>query len=73
MKKLYSITLIGRNHVWCFDIDAEPHCVDEWREDGLDIDEVINRIPKWYVDAGFPVVVWCFFQDIFNLKFLDKR
>lgn len=68
MKKHYSLTVRGENKVWIFDILAEPPHVEEWRDDGLDVGEVCNTIPEWYVNAGLPVGLYCFFQDFFNLR-----
>ncbi len=68
MKKLYSLTIRGRHKLWAFDVLVDPRYVLEWRLDGLQIDEVVNIIPEWYVEAGLPVRLWCFIQDLLNLK-----
>jgi len=41
MVKLYSLTVHGTNKTWAFEIEAEPEWVDDWRNDGLEIDEIV--------------------------------
>jgi len=65
MKKLYSLELRGKRHEWSIEVLADPKHVEDWRADGLDVSEIENTIPQWYVDMGLPVSVWCFFQDVF--------
>lgn len=67
-KKLLSITVKGKNKDWSFNFYGEEKYLNEWRADGLEIDEVENIIPAWVIDIGM-LKPWCFFQDIFNLKF----
>ena len=38
------ITIHGNSKVWCFEVQAEPEWVDDWRKDGLEVDEVICTI-----------------------------
>ncbi len=66
-KKLYSLTIRGREKTWTFDTYVEPKYVDEWRADGIEIDEVCNVIPVWVADLGL-TRAWCFFQDLFYFK-----
>lgn len=66
-KKLHSITVRGNNHTWTFHAYLDPQYLDEWREDGLEIDEIQNTVPAWTVDLGLSGV-WCFLQDCFHLK-----
>lgn len=66
-KKLYSLTIQGKDHVWGFDVLVDPQYVEEWRADGITIDEVCNVIPTWVVALGL-LRVWCFFQDGFHFK-----
>ena len=65
MKRVFGITVKGNNKTWCFDFDGDPKYLDEWRADGLQVDPVVNIIPKWIVDIGL-LKIWCFFQDIFR-------
>lgn len=68
MKKLYSLEIRGKRKEWGFPLWADPKHVEDWRADGLVFNEILNSIPKWWVDMGFSVRLWCFFEDIFNFK-----
>lgn len=68
MKKLYSLSVRGKRKEWSFEVLVDPKYISDWRADGLQIDEIVNVIPQWYVDAGLPVRLWCFVQDILNFK-----
>lgn len=69
MSKLYSITIRGKQHTWSFDCFVNPEFVDEWRADGIEIDEMVNTIPEWVADLGLSGV-WCFLQDLWNFKWI---
>jgi hypothetical protein len=43
--------------------------LDQWREDGLEIDEIINTVPAFIVDMGL-MRHWFFIQDLWNFKWL---
>lgn len=66
--RLYSLTVKGRRKTWVFDVLLDQKYIDDWRGDGLILDEVENVIPAWYVNLGLPVGVFCFMQDILHLK-----
>lgn len=66
-KKLLSISIKGKTKNWSFNFYGDSKYLDEWREDGLEIDEVVNTIPEWIVMLGL-TKGWIFFQDIFNFK-----
>ena len=68
MKKLYDIEVRGKYKKWSFPIEAEPSWVEDWRNDGLVVSETVNIIPKWWVDMGFSVRFWCFWQDLLNFN-----
>ncbi len=68
--KLLSITIRGNQHKWSFDFYGDPKYLEEWRADGLEIDEIVNVIPVWVVDIGC-TGLWCFLQDLFNFNFRD--
>lgn len=68
MKKLYALDIRGKWKEWTFEVWVDPKYVDEWRSDGLHIDEIVNTIPEWWMNLGFSARLWCFFQDLFNLK-----
>ncbi|HWR66088.1 MAG TPA: hypothetical protein VN364_08210 [Bellilinea sp.] len=65
MKKRYALDIRGKRKEWSFVIMAEPKHVEDWRADGLHVDEVVNIIPQWWVDLGLPVKLWCAVQDFF--------
>ena len=66
----YTITVRGKRRTWSLDLDADPRFVEEWRADGLEIDEVINTIPAWWVDLGLPVGLWVWAEDFVRLRWL---
>ena len=66
-KKLYSITVTGDTKTYSFDTYVDPRYIDEYRAEGIDIDEIVNTIPQWVVDIGM-LKPWVFMQDIFNFK-----
>ncbi len=66
-KKLYGLAIKGKEHTWSFDVYVDSRYVEEWREDGIDIEEIVNTIPVWIVDLGL-TRAWCFFQDCFYFK-----
>jgi hypothetical protein len=73
MKTLLSIEVKGKSGKnYSFNFYGDPKYLDEWREDGLEIDEVINTIPEWIVMLGL-TKGWIFFQDIFNFKFIKRK
>lgn len=45
MEKLLSVTVKGKEKTWAFNFMADPQYLDEWREDGLKIDEVVASYP----------------------------
>ena len=63
-KKYYSVVIKGKWHTWSFDLWAYPEYAEEWKQDGLQVDEIVNSIPEWWVNAGLPVKIWVFLQDI---------
>lgn len=65
---LHSVIVRGRGHTWCIDTYITKATAQDWRDDGLDVREILNTIPKWWVDAGLSVRLWCFCQDVIHLK-----
>lgn len=66
--KLLSITVDGKEgRKFSFNFYGDTKYLSEWREQGLQIDEVLNIIPEWVVHAGL-ARPWCFMQDVFNFK-----
>ena len=69
MKRRYAIIVKGNQHTWSFSVWAEPEHVDDWREDGLEVDEIINTVPLW---VPAPLRKWWILaQDIFNFRWGD--
>lgn len=64
----YSLTVHGEHRTWAFDVEAIPEHVEEWRADGLVVDEVMNVIPQWVVEAGL-TRVWVFVEDLLYFRF----
>jgi hypothetical protein len=69
-QKLLSITVKGSHKTWSFNFYANPKYIEEWRNDGLEIDIIHNTVPMCIADAGL-VSQWCWLQDLFNFKFMD--
>lgn len=65
--KLLCIHIRGRHKSWGFNFYGDPKYLDEWREDGLEVTEIVNTVPAWVVDIGM-VRPWIFMQDILNFK-----
>jgi hypothetical protein len=47
MEKLLNITVNGNTKTWGFQFVGDDEYLDEWRDDGLDVDEVV-----WEVNDG---------------------
>jgi len=73
VKKLYSLDIRGREKEWSFEIIVDPKYIEEWRIDGIKINEIVNKIPQWWVDMWFSVKFWCFWQDLFNFNNLFAK
>ena len=63
MKKRYSLMVRGKRKEWAFTVHADPIYVEEWREDGLHIDELQNDIPQWVADLGL-TSLWIWAEDL---------
>lgn len=44
MVKLLSITVKGKTKTWCFEFEGDDQYIEEWREDGLEIDEIVGEL-----------------------------
>lgn len=60
MKKL-SIEIPGREHSWSFVFEGDARYLDDWRSDGLQVDEVLNLIPAWL--PCWLIRPWCWAQS----------
>ncbi len=66
-KTLHAVEVRGKEHTWCVDTYITKEAAQAWREDGIEVNEISNRIPYWalyFVSAR----TWCFFQDLFNFR-----
>lgn len=66
MKQRYSLVVRGNEHAWTFDVDALHSHVEDWRADGLEVNEIVNTIPEWLPAAL--IRSWCFLQDCFRFR-----
>ena len=71
MNKLLSVEIKGKEKNWSFNFYGDPKYLDEWRGDGLEINEICNTIPLWIYSIGL-TRFWIFMQDLFNFKFLKR-
>lgn len=62
-----AITVRGKYHEWSFSFRGNEEYLDEWREDGLQIDVIENEIPDWVNEIGL-TPIWCLIQDIWRNK-----
>jgi len=60
----YLLKINGNNFGWAFTIEGKKEDLIEWRDDGLIVEELINTIPDWYVDAGLPIDRYCLAQSL---------
>lgn len=67
--KQLSITVRGANHVWSFTFIGDTKHIPTWIEDGLDIVELINRVPVWVPPKLRKP--YMFMQDIINFRWSD--
>lgn len=65
MKKHYCVTVRGAHSTWGFPITAEPEHVEDWRADGLEVDEIVNSIPEWAQRLGL-THTWFMVQDFWQ-------
>jgi hypothetical protein len=64
-----TVEIRGKHSTWGVDWDASQKQIDAMRQDGIEVGIIMNSIPQWVVELGYgPTRVWCFIQDIWNLK-----
>ena len=66
-EKLLEISIQGKSKKWAFITKGDPKYIEEWRNDGLEINVIENMIPEFVVDMGL-TRIYCFFQDVINFK-----
>ena len=52
MTRLYSITIQGDQRTWNHLVWANPEHADEWRQDGIEVDEVLYIVPDLVQSMG---------------------
>lgn len=67
MKQRCAIIVKGNHHTWSFHFDAKPEYIQDWRDDGLEIDEIYYAIPAWVVNLGL-TRPWMFFEDLLYFR-----
>jgi hypothetical protein len=66
-----TVTVRGSTSKWVFGpFPARRTDIEEWRADGLEVDELINSIPEW-LPSGL-TSAWCRLEDLWRLRFLQK-
>jgi hypothetical protein len=63
MKNPYSLTVRGKHKTWSHLVWANPEHVTDWREDGIEVDEVLYIVPDLVQSMGL-TRPWCFLQRI---------
>jgi hypothetical protein len=63
MTRLYSITIQGTQRTWNHLIWANPEHAEEWRQDGIEVDEVLYIVPDLVQSMGL-TRPWCWLQKI---------
>lgn len=71
MKRLYSLTVHGTHKTWSHLVWANPEHVTDWREDGIEVDEVIATIPEAVHRMGL-TKPWVFLQKIGLIPLSDS-
>lgn len=61
--KRLEITVCGKSDKWEFTFYGDPSNLKTWRDDGLDVNEVINVVPEWIVNVGW-TIPFCILQDL---------
>ena len=64
-KQLMILQIRGKNKLYNFTVRGNNELLEEQRDDGLDINPLVNIVPEWIVNIGL-LHPWCFFQDLLN-------
>jgi hypothetical protein len=65
-KRLHFLTVRGKQHEWRFHVELDPKYLQDWRDDGLEIQEIRNTVPHWL--PSWLMGAWCFVQDVFHMR-----
>lgn len=65
--KHYEVTIRGKQSEWSLPIAGKvtKQTIADWRTDGLEIIEIHNSIPTWWL---LPAKIWCWIEDVFNFQ-----
>ena len=55
--KRYSITIKGNTKTWCFLIEGAEKYLEDWLEDGLEIDRVISSVDYEETDENSSEII----------------
>lgn len=61
------LSIRGKENEFSVIAELPQKAIDAMRADEIEVGIVENHIPAWVVAFG-PTRIWCFFQDIWNLK-----
>lgn len=65
MKRPMSIEVRGRAHRWIFNFDGDPSHLEDWRADGLEVNELQGSVP--FEIAGTPLMrPWLWLQRVWQ-------
>jgi len=67
MKQSCFISVRGREHQWCFDVEVDSKHLPEMQADGLEIHKLEYSVPFWIVNAGLERA-WMFLYDCFHMR-----
>ena len=70
-----ALTLVeirGSSHEWGVQSQMSGDQIEAMRADGIDVFVIENTVPGWIADCGLSHV-WCFFQDVWNMRNPFKR
>lgn len=59
----FTTTVRGREHEWR--VEVSEASVDDMRADGIEVQEIVNTIPAWAVNAELGGL-WMLVQDIWD-------
>jgi len=66
-EKLLAVTVTGKQHSWSFHTYADPKYIQEWLDDGLEVEEVINVVPTRVVNLG-ALRIFVFLQNLLHMN-----
>jgi hypothetical protein len=61
------LSIRGKRSEWGITTPLPQATIDAMIEDGIEVGILENSVPEWAVNGGL-LRLWCFFQDIWNLR-----